>query len=54
MFIINMTGIEDYLSRIKDNVTPVKDLHETFYGKKEFAVRDLNGYYLVFAEDAQK
>jgi len=54
VFFINMTGIANYLSVIKDNVTIVKDQHETFYGKKEFAIKDLNGYYLVFAEDIQK
>ena len=32
----------------------VVDLHDTFYNMKEFTVRDINGYYLTFAEEIQK
>ncbi|MGE5399700.1 MAG: VOC family protein [Ignavibacteriales bacterium] len=28
----------------------VRELHQTFYGTKEFAVKDNNGYILIFSE----
>jgi hypothetical protein len=28
----------------------VKDLHDTPYGAKEFVIRDLNGFTIIFAE----
>jgi lactoylglutathione lyase len=28
--------------------------HTTFYGRKEFAIEDCNGYILTFAEDSRK
>ena len=34
---------------IKEKVTILKDLHTTFYGMREFYVRDCNGYVLTFA-----
>ena len=27
----------------------IKDIYTTFYGKKEFSIRDCNGYILTFA-----
>jgi hypothetical protein len=30
----------------------VQDLHTTFYGAREFAIQDCNGYVLAFAEMA--
>lgn len=32
------------------NVEFIKEPHTTFYGMKEFTIRDLNGYILTFAE----
>jgi uncharacterized glyoxalase superfamily protein PhnB len=37
--------------RIKDQVKVVKELSKTFYGATEFAIEDINGYVLTFAED---
>ncbi|HEX2865537.1 MAG TPA: VOC family protein [Ignavibacteriales bacterium] len=32
----------------------VRELHQTFYGTREFTIRDNNGYILTFSEAAQK
>ncbi|QSE98055.1 VOC family protein [Fulvivirga lutea] len=47
---IKMTGIEEFYDRHYNDADIVVQLHDTFYGMKEFTVRDINGYYLTFAE----
>ena len=37
--------------KIKDKVNVIKELEKTFYGATEFAIQDINGYILTFAED---
>ncbi|MGD2156615.1 MAG: VOC family protein [Anaerolineales bacterium] len=49
-FYLRMDGLEAFYDRIKDQVTVLKELHTTFYGMKEVAVKDPNGYIFVFAE----
>jgi lactoylglutathione lyase len=49
-FFIQMEGIQALYERVKDRVTIVQEMHTTFYGTREFAMRDLNGYVLAFAE----
>lgn len=36
---------------VKDKVTILTDIHTTFYGRKEFAIVDNNGYVLTIAEE---
>jgi hypothetical protein len=31
----------------------VEDLHDPFYGGRQFSIRDLNGYTLVFLQPAR-
>jgi uncharacterized glyoxalase superfamily protein PhnB len=47
---IQMNGVRTFYEQIKDKVTTVKDLEQTFYGATEFAIQDLNNYVLTFAE----
>lgn len=49
-FFVQMTGVQALHDRIKDDVEIVDAMRETFYGMKEFTIRDLNGYFLTFAE----
>ncbi|MBI4580540.1 MAG: hypothetical protein HY718_12610, partial [Planctomycetes bacterium] len=37
--------------RLKGKVSVLSDLHDTFYGKREFYIQDCNGYILGFASD---
>ncbi|HRI77995.1 MAG TPA: bleomycin resistance family protein [Cyclobacteriaceae bacterium] len=52
-FFIRMTGIEALYQSVKGKITIVVDMRTTFYGMKEFTVKDLNGYFLTFAEDVK-
>jgi lactoylglutathione lyase len=47
---IKLDDIQSLYNSVKDKVEIVRDMRETFYGAKEFAVKDLNGYILVFSE----
>ncbi|MTI41188.1 VOC family protein [Fulvivirga lutimaris] len=47
---IQMTGIQEYYDYLYSSADVVVQMKETFYGMKEFTIRDINGYYLTFAE----
>lgn len=49
-FYIELENIEDFYNSIKDKVDIVKELFTTWYGMKEFYIRDNNGYILTIAE----
>jgi uncharacterized glyoxalase superfamily protein PhnB len=47
------TEVEDVQSLYTDllgKVAIVQDMHKTFYGTREFAIQDCNGFVLAFAE----
>jgi len=46
--------LETLAARLKTQCEVVRDLHDTFYGMKEFYVKDLNGYVLGFAQPAAR
>jgi uncharacterized glyoxalase superfamily protein PhnB len=50
-FFIKMQGIDTLYQNIKGKADIVVDMRTTFYGMKEFVIRDLNGYFLAFAEE---
>lgn len=52
-FFIKVKGIEDLYNAVKGKVGIADDMRTTFYGMKEFTVRDLNGYFLTFAEEVK-
>ena len=47
---IELENLEDFYKNIKDKVDVAKELFTTWYGMKEFYIRDNNGYILTFAE----
>jgi len=47
---ISMSDTKRFYQQIKNKVEIIKDLHKTFYGAYEFAIKDLNGYILYFAQ----
>ena len=49
-FYIKVEDVQALYTSVKEKVEIVREMRETFYGAKEFAVRDLNGYILVFSE----
>ena len=44
------TGLDELYERLKDRVEIIEGLHDTFYGMREFLLRDLNGFWITFAE----
>ena len=52
-FYLDVEGVEGLYERLRARVRVVKDLHETFYGTREFAIEDCNGFILTFAEGGQ-
>lgn len=48
---IEMSGVDDLYTQLKERVTVAQDLHTTSYGAKVFVMLDCNGYILAFAEN---
>lgn len=47
---IKVDNIQELYDDLKDNVTVIKEIHETFYKTKEFAILDINHNVLTIAE----
>ena len=47
---IEMDDLDEFYEKAKIVGEIVQEKHETFYGTKEFSMRDINGYVLMFAE----
>jgi len=48
---IKLDGIDDLAARVYDHgVRPAIPMHKEFYGMREFAVLDPDGYLIIFAE----
>jgi catechol 2,3-dioxygenase-like lactoylglutathione lyase family enzyme len=50
-FFIKMKGIDDLFASVKGKLDIALEMRTTFYGMKEFGIKDPDGYYMVFAED---
>ena len=53
-FFTKLEGLGELHEMIVDKSAIIKKPYETFYGMKEFMVKDCNGYYLTFAEEIEK
>lgn len=47
---IDVDEVQKFYEQIKQHVEVVREPHGTFYGAREFAIRDINSYVLLFAE----
>lgn len=54
LFYIDVSGIDDLYINLKEKVDIEKELETTWYGMREFYIRDCNGYVLGFGESEQK
>lgn len=50
---VRIQGIQELYDRAHQQVELVQDLYVTFYGMREFSMKDPNGYVLTFAEPAK-
>ena len=46
-------NVDDLHRRLKDRVQVVVDLYDAFYGMREFAIRDCNGFWITFGQPVQ-
>ncbi len=49
-FYFDVNNIDEMYISLKDKIDIAIDLHTTWYGMKEFYIKDCNGYILGFAE----
>jgi len=49
----NTTGVDALWERIKDKARVVYPIENFFYGMREFAIRDNNGYILQFGQEIE-
>jgi len=47
---VSTTGIDDLYDTLKQRVDVVEPPHNTFYGMREFIIRDYNRFWLTFGE----
>lgn len=45
-----LDNVDEVYQGLKDRVEVVKGLHDTFYGMREFIIRDLNGFWITFGQ----
>lgn len=48
---IEITDAKQLYEKLRGKVSVLSDLHDTFYGKREFYIKDCNAYILGFASD---
>jgi uncharacterized glyoxalase superfamily protein PhnB len=51
---IEVSDIGQLYEQVRDNAEIVVDMHNTFYGTREFYFRDVNGYILSFSQPVQQ
>ena len=51
---VHTENLDELFERLKDRVEIREGLHETFYGMREFIIRDLNRFWITFGEPAKK
>ena len=49
---VYVENVDDLYRSLKDRVEIVEDPHDTFYGMREFIIRDVNRFWLTFAQFA--
>jgi uncharacterized glyoxalase superfamily protein PhnB len=50
-FYIEVDGVAELRRQVEGKVEVIKDLHDTFYGTREFYFTDCNGYILSFSQE---
>lgn len=50
---VHTDDVEGWYQRLKDRVEVREEIHDTFYGQREFIIRDLNGFWLTFGQPIQ-
>ena len=49
---VDADDVDGILNRINDHVEMVEGLRDTFYGMREFTIRDINGFWITFGQES--
>lgn len=47
---LHVDDIERFCRRLDGRIEVVEDLHDTFYGMREFTIRDVNRFWITFGQ----
>lgn len=47
---VHAENVDELFRRLKDRVEILEGPHNTFYGMREFSIRDINGFWITFGE----
>jgi uncharacterized glyoxalase superfamily protein PhnB len=47
---VHVDDVDAVRRRLEDRVEVVEDVHDTFYGTREFIIRDLNRFWITFGQ----
>jgi uncharacterized glyoxalase superfamily protein PhnB len=50
----HVDDVDDLRRRLDGKAEIIEDLHDSFYGMREFIIRDCNGFWITFAQPAVK
>lgn len=50
---IHAENVDDLYSSLKDRAEVVEGVHDTFYGMREFIVRDPNRFWVTFGQEVR-
>jgi uncharacterized glyoxalase superfamily protein PhnB len=50
---VQTVGVDELFQRLKSTVQLQEEVHDTFYGMREFIIRDNNGFWITFGESKQ-
>jgi uncharacterized glyoxalase superfamily protein PhnB len=50
LYVHTAEGVDEIFARLKGRMEVVEEPHDTFYGMRELIVRDLNRFWITFAE----
>ena len=50
---IHVDEVDEVRRRVEGKAETIEDLHDTFYGMREFIVRDCNGFWITFGQPAR-
>ncbi|WP_047488596.1 glyoxalase/bleomycin resistance/extradiol dioxygenase family protein [Terriglobus sp. TAA 43] len=51
---IHTEDVDGLFDSMRNKAEVVEDPHDTFYGQREFILRDCNGFWITFGEPARK
>ena len=51
---VHTDNVSDLYERLRERVEVREELHHTFYGMREFIIRDLNGFWVTFGQEVSQ